>query len=123
MRRLFLVLSLAALLLPALQARSRGYSARSRPSRPHATGSSRHRAPKTKCYTCARDGKGRIARNPAAKRAFQHSHPCPVTGKTSGPCKGYVVDHINPLKRGGADDPGNMQWQTKAAAKAKDKIE
>jgi hypothetical protein len=28
-----------------------------------------------------------------------------------------------PLKRGGADAPGNMQWQTKAAAKAKDKIE
>jgi hypothetical protein len=34
-----------------------------------------------------------------------------------------VVDHITPLKRGGADSPGNMQWQTKAEAKAKDKIE
>jgi hypothetical protein len=33
------------------------------------------------------------------------------------------VDHINPLKRGGADAPGNMQWQTRAEAKAKDKIE
>jgi hypothetical protein len=41
----------------------------------------------------------------------------------SGACKGYVVDHIVPLKRGGADDPSNMQWQTTAAAKAKDKIE
>jgi hypothetical protein len=28
-----------------------------------------------------------------------------------------------PLKRGGADSPSNMQWQTTAAAKAKDKIE
>jgi hypothetical protein len=28
-----------------------------------------------------------------------------------------------PLKRGGADSPSNMQWQTKAEAKAKDKIE
>jgi hypothetical protein len=27
------------------------------------------------------------------------------------------------LNRGGADAPGNMQWQTTAAAKAKDKIE
>ena len=36
---------------------------------------------------------------------------------------GYVVDHIVPLKRGGADTPANMQWQTEAAAKAKDKWE
>jgi hypothetical protein len=33
------------------------------------------------------------------------------------------VDHIKPLKRGGADAPGNMQWQATAASKAKDKIE
>ena len=36
---------------------------------------------------------------------------------------GYVVDHIVPLECGGADAPGNMQWQTTAAAKAKDKTE
>jgi hypothetical protein len=30
---------------------------------------------------------------------------------------------VKALKRGGADEPGNMQWQTKAAAKAKDRIE
>ena len=51
------------------------------------------------------------------------SHPCPATGKTSGACKGYVIDQVVPQKRGGTDAPGNMQWQTKAAAKAKDKIE
>jgi hypothetical protein len=51
------------------------------------------------------------------------SHPCPSTGKTYGACPGYVVDHITPLKRGGADSPSNMQWQTKEAAKAKDKWE
>jgi hypothetical protein len=28
-----------------------------------------------------------------------------------------------PLKRGGADDPSNMQWQGTAEAKAKDRIE
>jgi hypothetical protein len=28
-----------------------------------------------------------------------------------------------PLKRGGRDAPSNMQWQTTAAAKAKDKTE
>jgi hypothetical protein len=34
-----------------------------------------------------------------------------------------VVDHVNPLGCGGADSPGNMQWQTVAAGKAKDKTE
>jgi len=34
-----------------------------------------------------------------------------------------VVDHIVPLKRGGADLPNNMQWQNVAEAKAKDRVE
>jgi hypothetical protein len=34
-----------------------------------------------------------------------------------------VVDHVKPLACGGADAPGDMQWQTVAAAKAKDKWE
>jgi hypothetical protein len=34
-----------------------------------------------------------------------------------------VIDHVTPLKRGAADHPSNMQWQTKADAKAKDKWE
>ena len=36
---------------------------------------------------------------------------------------GHVVDHIKPLACGGADIPSNMQWQTIAEAKAKDKWE
>jgi hypothetical protein len=32
-------------------------------------------------------------------------------------------DHIIPLKRGGADEPWNMQWQTIADGKAKDATE
>ena len=70
-----------------------------------------------------RDSHGRIKRSEVARRDFEHHHPCPSTGKTSGACPGYVIDHITPLKRGGADAPGNMQWQTKDAAKEKDRWE
>lgn len=37
--------------------------------------------------------------------------------------KGYVRDHICPLACGGADTVSNLQWQTLAEGKAKDKIE
>ena len=70
-----------------------------------------------------RDAKGRIARSAKAKDSFKRSHPCPSTGKAYGACPGYVIDHVHALKRGGADAPSNMQWQTNAAAKAKDRIE
>jgi hypothetical protein len=53
------------------------------------------------------------------KRAFKQSHPYPSTGRTSGACSGYVIDHTKAFKRGGLDEPGNLQWQTTAAAKAK----
>jgi hypothetical protein len=80
-------------------------------------------APRSRCTSCARDTHGRIQRSPQARQSFKRAHPCPSTGKASGACPGYVIDHVKALKRGGADAPGNMQWQTKADAKAKDKIE
>ena len=70
-----------------------------------------------------RDSKGRFTRSSAAKDAFKKTHPCPANGKSSGPCPGYVIDHVRALKHGGADAPSNMQWQTKAEAKAKDRVE
>src|SRR5438132_11914221 len=79
--------------------------------------------PTTQAVGVTRDRHGRIKRSETAKRDFEHHHPCPSTGKTSGACPGYVIDHVVPLKRGGADDPGNMQWQTTGAAKAKDRWE
>ena len=75
------------------------------------------------CTTCPRDSRGRIKRSTSAKNEFKKSHPCPVTHKSTGSCPGYVIDHIKSLKRGGADAPENMQWQTKEDAKKKDKIE
>jgi hypothetical protein len=70
-----------------------------------------------------RTSHGSTKRDPQQRAKFMRSHPCPSTGKTSGGCPGYVVDHVKPLKRGGADSPSNMQWQTKEAAKAKDRWE
>jgi len=70
-----------------------------------------------------RDSHGKIKRSHSAKAAFERRLPCPSTGRTSGRCPGYVVDHVKPLECGGADAPSNMQWQTSADAKAKDKTE
>jgi hypothetical protein len=36
---------------------------------------------------------------------------------------GYVVDHIVPLKRRWADNPSNIQWQTKGETKTMDRWE
>jgi hypothetical protein len=70
-----------------------------------------------------RDAHGRIARDPRARNEFKRTHPCPSTGKSSGSCPGYVIDHVQPLKRGGADTPANMQWQPEEAARLKDLTE
>lgn len=70
-----------------------------------------------------RDSHGRIKRSAEAKDHFKKSHRCHSTAISSGACPGYVIDHIVPLKRGVADIPTNMQWQTKEEAKAKDRIE
>jgi hypothetical protein len=66
---------------------------------------------------------GARARSNAARHHFQHQHPCPATGRTSGACPGYVIDHVVPLCAGGADAPSNMQWQTTEAAAIKDRFE
>ena len=65
----------------------------------------------------------RIKRSQSAKVEFKLQHPCPASGARKGPCKGYVIDHIDALSCGGVDAPINMQWQTIAEGKAKDKWE
>ena len=64
-----------------------------------------------------RNANGKIKRSASAKDEFERE-----TGYPHGR-KGYVVDHIVPLACGGADAPSNMQWQTVAEGKAKDKTE
>ena len=60
---------------------------------------------------------GGFKRGTAEKNEFKRE-----TGHPDGR-KGYIVDHKIPLACGGTDDPSNMQWQRKAAAKAKDRVE
>ncbi len=70
-----------------------------------------------------RDCQGKIKRSPAQVNAFKKTHPCPANGSIKGRCPGYVVDHITALCVCGKDRPSNMQWQTVADAKKKDRVE
>ena len=74
-------------------------------------------------YMSCQIADARIKRSQTAKVQFKQQHPCPATGARKGPCKGNFIDHIVPLACHGADAPSNMQWQTVADAKAKDKWE
>jgi hypothetical protein len=110
---------------------SRASSAKTTSSRPKAVKAPKAakvpkataRRPSNYCTSCERDSRGRIRRSESATSTFRRLNPCPATGRTTGRCPGYVIDHITPLKRGGPDAPYNMQWQTKAEAKAKDRTE
>lgn len=70
-----------------------------------------------------RDALGRITRSHTAVAEFKRLNPCPANGVRSGPCPGYVVDHVIPLCHCGTDAPSNMQWQTVEEAKVKDRWE
>jgi hypothetical protein len=52
--------------------------------------------------------------------AFRKQYACPATGKKSGACPGWVVDHGIPLCAGGQDKVYNMHWQLKAESYLKD---
>ncbi len=75
------------------------------------------------CLLLACSVEAATKRSIKARRAFQKANPCPATGKKTGACPGYVVDHVIPLACGGADAPANMQWQSYSSAKKKDKWE
>ena len=71
--------------------------------------------------TSTRTSHGKTKRDPEQRRAYMKSHPCPSTGRTSGACPGYQVDHRQALACGGSDAPSNMEWLTVAEHKAKHK--
>jgi len=92
-------------------------SSKSRSTKPRKKAEKHEHTTKAPAVATARDSRGRIKRSEAAKVDFMRQ-----TGYPHGR-PGYVVDHIMPLACGGADAPSNMQWQTVAEAKAKDKVE
>jgi hypothetical protein len=57
-----------------------------------------------------RDEDGSTKRSTEVLAAFKRMWACPVTGKHSGACKGWAIDHIVPLDCGGVDAVWNMQW-------------
>jgi 5-methylcytosine-specific restriction endonuclease McrA len=63
------------------------------------------------------------SRSPAVKAEFRRLHPCPSTGKTTGACPGYQVDHRKALVCGGKDELSNLHWITMKAHKAKTRAE
>ena len=75
------------------------------------------------CVSCERDKRGHIKKSLEAKKAFKKMQPCSLTGKSFRAFPDYIIDHIIPLKRDGADAPSNMQWQTIEESKEKIKWE
>lgn len=65
----------------------------------------------------------KIHRSGQARQDFKRQHPCPATGRSTGKCPGFVIDHKQGLCVGGEDHPRNMMWMTRTAAAAKDRWE
>jgi 5-methylcytosine-specific restriction endonuclease McrA len=124
MKQIALIIALlAAMLTPAFGRGYSGFSGR-HSYRAYRTKSYGTRSYASRAYARSRTHRTRTYhRSRAARAEFQRQHPCPSTGRTSGACPDYVVDHVKPLACGGADASSNMQWETVAGGKAKDKWE
>jgi len=90
--------------------------ARHHSSGAHPTGTRTHSSSRKSSHS-SKSHHSKIHRSSAAKHEFERE-----SGYAHGR-KGYVVDHKTPLACGGLDAPSNMQWQTVAEAKAKDRTE
>lgn len=64
-----------------------------------------------------------FGRDRSVIREFRSQNACPSTQQFTGPCPGYVVDHIMPLCAGGPDAVRNMQWQERTESYRKDALE
>ena len=74
------------------------------------------------CVTFSHDTEA-FSRNKAVIRAFRAESPCPSTGKASGACPGWQIDHREALVCGGTDTVENLQWLTVEEHRAKTRAE
>jgi hypothetical protein len=67
---------------------------------------------------------GPWARDPKQVTAFRKLNACPASKLFTGPCKGWVVNHVLPLCLfPNFDIPANMKWEGKAESYRRDVIE
>lgn len=62
------------------------------------------------CGEPSRLADGSIHRRSDVINAYRKLHPCPSTGKNTGACSGWALDHIIPLASGGCDAVSNLAW-------------
>lgn len=62
------------------------------------------------CGEPRRNAQGEIVRRADVVAAFRQLYPCPATGRSTGACRGWAVDHVIPLAVGGCDAVSNLQW-------------
>jgi hypothetical protein len=62
-------------------------------------------------------------RSRTLRAEFQRSNPCPSTGKPTGSCPGWHVDHRDALVCGGRDELANLQWLPVAEHREKTRVE
>lgn len=78
------------------------------------------------CGDPKRDANGVIERRADVRAAFKRLHLCPATGRPTGACPGWQMDHVIPLACGGCDSVSNLQWlpdRLKSATGGKDGFE
>ncbi len=75
------------------------------------------------CGFVPRDADGRIKRSKAAIMAFRRQWPCPATGKKTGACPGWALNHSVPLDCGGCDVSQNLEWMRNDVKRVHDTYE
>jgi hypothetical protein len=73
--------------------------------------------------TIERTTHGKIKRSSYQVAKFKKLNPCPATGRKTGSCPGYQIDHIDALECCGKDVATNMQWLTIAQHREKTKLD